>query len=187
MDYEQYQAQLAQAEEAQRAQAEQAQLEAVQAQLAAQASEAQATAPGGGDMFSGLAIPSASANTAAADALLATAPGGGDMFSGLAIPSAGANTAAADALFASPPSAMMAAATAADWPCPACTLDNAAADAVCAACGAPRPQEEDIMTSGMFGGMALASGSHGGGTPAAPEAALGYTSPPALPEAKSPS
>ena len=43
------------------------------------------------------------------------------------------------------------------------------------------------MTSGMFGGMALASGSHGGGTPAAPEAALGYTSPPALPEAKSPS
>ena len=156
--YEQYQVQLGQAEEAQRAQAEQAQLAAVQAQLAAQASAAQATAPGGSDIFSGLAVQSA-----------------------------GANTAAADALFASPPSAMMAAATAAGWPCPSCTLDNAATDALCAACGAPRPQEEDIMTSGMFGGMALASGSHGGGTPAAPEAALGYTSPPALPEAKSPS
>ena len=41
--------------------------------------------------------------------------------------------------------------------------------------------------SGMFGGMALAGGSHGGGIPAAPEAALGYTSPPALSEATSPS
>ena len=83
----------------------------------------------------------------------------------------------------------MATAAPAGWPCPACTLDNAAAVAVCEACGGARPQEGDILTnpSGMFGGMALAGGSHGGGIPAAAEAALGYTSPPALSEAKGPS
>ena len=169
------QAQAEKAQQAQQAQAQQAQLAAAQAQLAAQASAAQAAA-----------------QTSAAQAVVAAqaaAPGGGDMFSGLAVQSAGANTAAADALFATPPSMMMAAAGPAGWPCPACTLDNAATVAVCAACGGPRPQEEDILTnpSGMFGGMALASGSHGGGIPAAPEAALGYTSPQALSEAKSPS
>ena len=162
-------AQQAQAEKAQQAQAQQAQLAAAQAQLAAQASAAQAAAQ--------------------ASAAQAAAPGGGDMFSGLAVQSAGANTAAADALFATPPSAMMATAAPAGWPCPACTLDNAAAVAVCEACGGARPQEGDILTnpSGMFGGMALAGGSHGGGIPAAAEAALGYTSPPALSEAKGPS
>ena len=166
--YEQYQVQLA----AQQAQAEEAQ-QAQQAQLAQQAQAQQAQ------------LAAAQAQLAAQAAAQASA-GGGDMFSGLAVQSAGANTTAADALFATPPSVMMAAAGPAGWPCPACTLDNAAAVSVCAACGGPRPQEEDIP-SGMFGGMALAGGSRGGGIPAAPEAALGYTSPPALSEATSPS
>ena len=65
---------------------------------------------------------------------------------------AGAASAAVDRLVASPPSdansghwpsdvntvAAAAAPPGPEWSCPACTLDNAAADAVCAACGGPR-------------------------------------------------
>jgi len=47
-----------------------------------------------------------------------------------------------------------------EWSCPACTLDNAASDPVCAACGHPRmwPGEcgraDAILASGaVLGGM----------------------------------
>ena len=86
---------------------------------------------------------------------------------------AGADPTAVDRLFASPPSdansghwpsdastAAAAASPGPEWPCPACTLDNAAADAVCAACGGPRMwpgecgQADAILASGaMLGGM----------------------------------
>ena len=59
-----------------------------------------------------------------------------------------------------PSDAMPAAAPGPEWSCPACTLDNAAADPVCAACGHPRmwPGEcgraDAILASGaVLGGM----------------------------------